>query len=470
MSYIRLLYILLIAAHYRLDVFLTHTKIIWPIRLFVIINPMAWFRGNYRSRGARLRLALIKLGPIFIKFGQVLSTRPDLMPPDIVIELAKLQEHVPAFSSRKVIQLLTQAYHKPIAQMFKQFDKQPLASASIAQVHAATLPNGDDVVVKIVRPTIKKIITKDIRVLHLLATYANKKLANADFLHLTEVVSEFETTIFNELDMRLEAENASTLRQNFNDTDILYVPKVYWPYVRKNIIVMERIYGIRISDTKTLNAKKVNLKKLAEDGVQIFYTQVFRDKFFHADMHPGNIFVNIDNPQHPTYCGIDFGIMGVLTEDDKYYMGENFLAFFNRDYRRVAQLHIDSGWVPADTDIIKFEAAMRETFDPMFKKPLNEISFGQVLVNLLRVAQQFKMHVQPQLVLLQKTLLNVEGLGRQLYPELDLWATAKPHLEQIMRGKLTLIDRIKLSKKQWGNFSFDLEKLPQTIKKILSLF
>lgn len=473
--YFRLFYIFWVIARYKLYVLIPRSpankKIIGLLQCLFMLNPLAWWRQSYASRGQRLRQALITLGPIFVKFGQILSTRPDLLPEDIVKELSKLQDSVPPFSHTKAMAILQHEYSQPLSEVFPTIDDKPLASASIAQVYGATLYDANDVksdvVIKIVRPNIEKIIKKDIQVLFLLAELANKKLAQAKLLRLPEVVAEFETTILKELDMRLEAENASKLRQNFETSKILYVPKVYWPLVRKNILVMERIYGIAISDIATLQAKGANFKKLAQDGVEIFYTQVFRDRFFHADMHPGNIFVNVDNPQNPVYCGIDFGIMGVLNEQDNYYMGENFLAFFNRDYHRVAELHIESGWVPADTNLKEFEQAIKTIFDPMFKKPLNEVSFGQVLISLLKVAQQFNMVVQPQLVLLQKTLLNVEGLGRQLYPQLDLWETAKPHLERIMGKKITLLDRFKLFTHRCQKISFDLEKLPETIRAIL---
>ncbi len=469
MTYLRLLYILSILAHYRLDTFVKNAKLVWLIRLFVLLDPLSWFQNKQQSRGIRLTKALIKLGPIFVKFGQVLSTRPDILPKDIVKELIRLQDRVPAFSSKKVVALLTEAYNKPIDQVFKHFDNEPLASASVAQVHAATLYDDSDVVVKIVRPNIRGTIQNDLKILHLLAKIGTKVLANAEYLHLPEIVNEFETTILNELDMRLEAENATRLRNNFDDSDLLYVPKIYWPYVRNNVLVMERIYGVRISDIDILKSKKANFKKLAEDGVEIFYTQVFRDQFFHADMHSGNILVNVDDPENPIYCGIDFGIMGTLTDQDKYYMGENFLAFFNNDYRRVAELHIESGWVPKDTSIPAFEQALKATFGPMFNKSISETSFGNVFTELLKVAQVFNMHVQPQLVLLQKTLLNVEGLGRQLYPELNLWETAKPHLERIMGKKISLKMRLGLLKAQWRNLSFDLTALPKTIEKILNV-
>lgn len=469
MAGLRLFYILWIMASYRLDQVIPLRHLRWLLRGLAYCNPLTWFRHKPHSRAKRLRLALVKLGPIFVKFGQVLSTRPDLLPADIVAELAKLQDQVPSFATKDVKKILAIAYPQPLTEIFSQFEWQPLASASIAQVHTATLVDGSDVVVKIVRPNIQPLIKRDVAVLYLLARLANKVLPKADFLHLNEVVVEFEATLLRELDMRLEAENAAKLKQNFADSDLLYVPKIYWPLVRSNILVLERIYGIRISDIAQLKQRGANFKVLAEDGVKIFYTQVFRDKFFHADMHPGNIFVDVSNPNKPTYCGVDFGIMGTLTDDDQYYLGENFLAFFNRDYRRVALLHIESGWVPQDTPVAEFEAALRAVFDPMFRKPLNEVSFGQVMVNLLKVAQQFNMHVQPQLVLLQKTLLNVEGLGRQLYPQLDLWQTAKPQLEAIMRRPLSLMDRLSWLRQQIAGVSFKLDQLPNTISKMLDI-
>lgn len=466
---LRLFYILWIMASYRLDQVIPARHLRWVLRILAFCNPLTWFRHKPQSRAQRLRLALIKLGPLFVKFGQVLSTRPDLLPADIVTELAKLQDQVPPFSTREVKNILSVAYTQPLTEIFAEFEWQPLASASIAQVHTTTLIDGSDVVVKIVRPNIQSLIKRDVAVLYLLARLANKVLPKADYLHLDEVVAEFEATLLRELDMRLEAENATRLKQNFADSDLLYVPKIYWPLVRSNILVLERIYGIRISDIAQLKQRGANFKKLAEDGVKIFYTQVFRDKFFHADMHPGNIFVDVSNPNKPVYCGVDFGIMGTLTDNDQYYLGENFLAFFNRDYRRVALLHIESGWVPADTSVADFEVALRAVFDPMFRKPINEVSFGQVMVNLLAVAQQFNMHVQPQLVLLQKTLLNVEGLGRQLYPQLDLWQTAKPQLEAIMRRPLSFADRFNWLKQQVQGISFKLEQLPDTISKVLDV-
>lgn len=423
-------------ARHRIDTLLPVSKINWVIRSFTLFQPAAWKNNHYDTRGQRLRLALETLGTIFVKFGQTLSTRPDILPDDIVIELSKLQDKVPPFSSALALQLIQTAYGKPATAIFKDFSITPLASASVAQVHAATLPDGSTVVVKIVRPNIKKLITHDIKLLYFLARCLVRYWPEAKRLRLHEVIAEFEKIIYYELDMQREAANASQLRRNFNDSPLLYVPQIYWDYCRANILVMERIYGVKIVDLTLLRARNTDLKKLAERGVEIFYTQVFRDKFFHADMHPGNVFVDITDPQDPKYLGIDFGIMGTLNDEDQYYLAQNFLAFFKRDYRKVAQLHVDSGWVPATTRVDELESGIRTVCEPIFNKPLSDISFAAVLINLFQVARQFDMEVQPQLVLLQKTLLNIEGLGRQLYPTLNLWETAKPFLESMMRKQL----------------------------------
>ena len=438
MTLLRLLCIFWVLSRYRLDRLFKRTKVVWLFYPFLLINIPAWFRTTQHERGQRLRQCLEDLGPIFVKFGQVLSTRPDLIPHDIAQELAKLQDQVPPFPGQQAIQLIETAYQNSISDIFQSFDAQPLASASVAQVHAATLTTGEDVIVKIIRPQIARVIRHDIRLLYILARLLTWLWKDAKRLHPSEVVREFDKTIFAELDMRREAANATQLRHNFIHSNIMYVPKIYWQYTKASILTMERIYGIRISDIDTLQANSVDMKLLAERGVEIFYSQVFRDRLFHADMHPGNIFVDITDPDNPKYCGVDFGIVGSLTEEDHYYLAQNFLAFFNRDYHRVAQLHIDSGWVSLDTRADELEAAIRVVCEPIFNKPLSEISFGQVLLQLFNVARQFNMEVQPQLVLLQKTLLNVEGLGRQLYPQLDLWQTAKPHLEHIMRRQTSL--------------------------------
>lgn len=429
---IRLVTIYRVVVRYGLDELILSTKLFRPLRLVSYLTPGYWLRPKHLTRGMRIRLALEELGPIFVKFGQILSTRRDLLPDDVAGELAKLQDRVMPFNGQVAHRLLEQAYGRPLSVVFAYFDDTPIAAASIAQVHAARLHNGREVVVKVLRPGIKTIIHKDIQLLYLFAEIANRYWIEGRRLRPREVVAEFEKNLENELDLMQEAANATQLRRNFQHTDLLYVPEVEWDYTQSNVLVLERINGVPISDITTLTCHGVNFKHLAEIGVEIFFTQVFRDNFFHADMHPGNIFVNLTNPQHPHYIAVDFGIMGTLSQEDQHYLAANFLAFFQRDYHRVAELHVHSGWVPANTRVEEFEGAIRSVCEPIFDKPLKEISFGLVLLRLFQTARRFNVEVQPQLVLLQKTLLNIEGLGRQLYPELDLWKTAKPYLERWM--------------------------------------
>jgi ubiquinone biosynthesis protein len=404
------------------------------------------------TRGARLRLALHDLGPIFVKFGQILSTRRDLLPEDIADELALLQDQVKPFNNQHAMALIEKALEQPISELFSQFEEEPLASASIAQVHTATMHDGKDVVVKIIRPGIDKIIKHDISLLMIMARLLARVSKDGRRLRPVEVVADYERTIYSELDLQSEAANTSQLRRNFKDSDALYVPEVYWDYTRTNVMVMERIYGIPVADIAALTAQNTNMKRLAEKGVEIFFTQVFRDSFFHADMHPGNIFISTENPDDPQYIAIDCGIVGSLTTEDQSYLARNLMAFFNQDYYQVAKLHVESGWVPADTKVNEFEVAIRSVLEPVFEKPLHEISFGQVLLRLFQTARRFNMEVQPQLVLLQKTLLNIEGLGRQLYPQLDLWTTAKPYLERWMKdrvGPKAIFKEMKRQAPQW---------------------
>ncbi|MGV6809768.1 MAG: ubiquinone biosynthesis regulatory protein kinase UbiB [bacterium] len=402
------------------------------------LAPWNWFKRWRKksapsvSRETRIRLALEDLGPIFIKLGQTLSTRPDLIPPALVKELTYLQDRVPPFENEAAKALIEQALGKPTEEIFQHFEKQPLASASIAQVHAATLKNGRQVVVKVVRPTIEPVIRHDIELLYVLAQLMQRYHKDGVRLRPVEVIQEYEKTILDELDLVHEAANASQLHRNFADSTDLYIPEIYWDYCQSNVIVMERIYGVPIGDIETLQAHHVNMKRLSERGVEIFFTQVFRHNFFHADMHPGNIFVDISDPNDPKYLAVDFGIVGSLSPDDQRYLAENFHAFFNRDYKRVAELHVESGWIPADTRVDEFEAAIRTVCEPIFQQPIAEISFGNLLLRLFQTARRFDMEVQPQLVLLQKTMLNIEGLGRQLYPDLDLWVTAKPFIQRWM--------------------------------------
>lgn len=406
-----------------------------------------------RPRGERIRLALEELGPVFIKLGQALSTRLDLLPDDIAEELIKLQDKVPPFDADLARQEIEAALGQPVSEVFASFEKQPLASASVAQVHRATLHSGEKVVVKVLRPGIEETIRRDVAVLYELARIAAKYSQDARRLRPLEVVAEYEKTILDELDLMREAANGSTLRRNFENSPLLYVPAVHWDYCRQRVLVLEEIHGIPIGDIKALKAAGTNFQVLAERGVEIFFTQVFRDNFFHADMHPGNIFVDVRDPQNPSYISVDFGIIGSLTEEDQRYLAWNFIAFFNRDYRRVAELHIESGWVPADTRVDDFEAAARAVCEPFFDKPLGEISFGMVLLRLFSLGRRFKMEIQPQLVLLQKTLLNIEGLGRQLYPELNLWNTAKPYLEKWAKERFS-------PQALWEQWQHKLPELP----------
>lgn len=416
--------------------------------------PWTWQTRIQASRGEQIRLALESLGPIFIKFGQALSTRLDLLPPDIAQELVKLQDQVPPFDPAQAMALIESTLGKPINQLYKHFDAQPLASASIAQVHTASLHDGTEVVVKVVRPDIKPVIQLDIGILRTLAKLVEFLVPFTRCLHPVEVVGEFEKTILDELDLMREAANAGQLRRNFEGSSLLYVPDIYWSHTQGGVMTMERIYGIPVSDIEQLKSNGISLHDLSEKGVIIFFTQVFKHNFFHADMHPGNIFVLPDG----RYAAIDFGIMGTLTPEDQRYLAENFLAFFNRDYWRVAQLHIDSRWVAADTRVNELEAAIRSVCEPIFDRPLKEISFGLFLLRLFQVARRFRMEVQPQLVLLQKTLLNIEGLGRQLNDELDLWKTAKPFLQNWMNERLGPKGFVRGMKEQ---LPYLLENLPQ---------
>ena len=386
-------------------------------------------------RGERLRCALQEMGPIFVKFGQILSTRRDLVPPDIADELALLQDQVPPFPTEQAVSIIENALGGDVDKLFASFEREPLASASIAQVHAATLPDGQDVVVKVVRPDVEAQLRQDVDLLLYIANLAHRYWDGAKRVRPRDIVSEFETFVFDELDMQREAANASMLRRNFENSDDLYIPDVYWPYCRDRVLVLERVSGIPVNDLDALRNAGVDLPKLAKRGIKVFYTQVFRDNLFHADMHPGNILVDASDPANASFIAMDFGIVASLTPKDLYYIAENFIALFNRDYFRVAKLHVDAGWVPPDTRLDEMEAAVRSVGEPNFTRPLNEISFGKLLMKLFQVARRFNLQIQPQLIMLQKTLLNIEGLGRQLYPDLDIWAVAKPELEAIMREK-----------------------------------
>ena len=436
MKVLRFLRIMMVALRFGLDdILLSHERVRF---LRPWTNRALFWRDLSTPRAVRLRLALEALGPIFVKFGQMLSTRRDLLPPDIADELAKLQDRVPPFPAEAVIATLNRCYHRPVGEVFATFEREPAASASVAQVHFAQLPNGTPVAVKVLRPGIEDIIAHDLALMDTAAGILERISADAHRLKPREVVREFEKTIRDELDLTREAANCSQLRRNFRHSPTLLVPEIYWDYTTQEVLVMERMIGIPIGRVDELQQAGIDLKRLARWGVEIFFTQVFRDGYFHADMHPGNIFVAVDPSNHGKYIALDFGIMGTLSEKDKSYLAQNFLAFFRRDYRRVATAHIESGWVPADTRIDELEAEIRVVLEPIFDRPLKDISLGKVLVSLFRASRRFNVEVQPQLTLLQKTLLAVEGLGRQLDPDLDLWVTAKPFLERWMTDQIGL--------------------------------
>ncbi len=467
-QFLRLLRIIWVVAKYRLEsLFDDLTLPLW-FRVFLMLLPWRYLPKNAAPRGERLRLALEELGPIFIKFGQMLSTRRDLLPDDIAFELQKLQDQVPPFAGEEAVSIIEQSMGSAIGEIFDQFAVTPLASASVAQVHAARLYSGEEVVVKVIRPGIAKVIKQDVALLYLFARIVEKAWSEGRRLRPVEVIAEYEKTILDELDLRKEAGNASQLKRNFDGEKILYVPEVYWDYTHSGMMVMERIYGVPVSNLEQLEAQGTDFKLLAERGVEIFFTQVFRDSFFHADMHPGNIYVSHEHPDDPQYIALDFGIVGSLTPEDQNYLARNFLAFFKRDYKQVAQLHIDSGWVPADTNVNDFETAIRSVCEPIFEKPLKEISFGHVLLGLFQTARRFHMEVQPQLVLLQKTLLNIEGLGRQLYPDLDLWKTAKPFLEDWMKERMGVKGIYRNLKQQAPELIEQLPRLPSLLHDALT--
>ncbi|GKV78864.1 putative protein kinase UbiB [Pectobacterium carotovorum subsp. carotovorum] len=460
-SELRRLYgIVRVLLSYGLDELIPKMRLTLPLRAGRRL--LFWLPNRHRTKplGERLRLALQELGPVWIKFGQMMSTRRDLFPPAIADQLAMLQDKVEPFDgklAREQIELSMGGIL--LEEWFDDFDIKPLASASIAQVHTACLKStGKEIVIKVIRPDILPVIKADMRLMKRLAGWLPHLLPDGRRLRPREVVLEYEKTLLDELNLLREAANAIQLRRNFENSPMLYVPEVYSDYCSEGMLVMERIYGIPVSDVDALTANGTDMKLLAERGVQVFFTQVFRDSFFHADMHPGNIFISYEHPEDPQYIGIDCGIVGSLNKEDKRYLAENFIAFFNRDYRKVAELHVDSGWVPPDTNVADFEFAIRTVCEPIFEKPLAEISFGHVLLNLFNTARRFNMEVQPQLVLLQKTLLYVEGVGRQLYPQLDLWKTAKPFLENWLKQQVGLPAVFRALKEK---APFWAEKLPE---------
>jgi ubiquinone biosynthesis protein len=454
-------------ARFGLDQVVLSIHFFRPLYLLGVINPFNWFRSKDQSQAERLRLCIESLGPIFIKFGQMMATRRDLFGDEITDELEKLLDRVPPFPWIQARDIVEQQLGMSLQQAFRTFDENEIASASIAQVYGAQLPDGQKVVVKVVRPGIERKIRQDIEVLMMLARMADRYWDEAKRVKPIQIVREFETTILNELDLVREAANANQLRRNFEGSADLYVPQVHWDYCRSKVMVMERISGIAVSDIKQLQAQEINLEVLSRKGVEIFFTQVFRHNYFHADMHPGNIFVATDNAEDPQYIAVDFGIMGSLSASDQRYLAENFAAFFNRDYRRVAELHVDSGWVDRDTRIDEFEATIRSVCEPMFQRPLAEISFGQLLLRLFQTARAFNMEIQPQLLLLEKTFLHIEGIGRQLYPQLDLWDTAKPFIERWLSEQLGIRALARGIKKNLPYIAEHLPDLPQLAFKAL---
>ncbi len=461
---LRLFRINWVLLRHGLDEVILATHLFRPLRWILYVTPWYWLRRDLPPYPVRVRRALEDLGPIFVKFGQILSTRRDLLPDDLAVELAKLQDQVPPFPGEQARALIEKAWGRPVEQVLDAFDPAPLASASIAQVHTGRLKDGTQVVVKVLRPGIQRTIGQDLGLLYTVAQLAERYWKDGRRLRPVEVVREYEKTIYDELDLQREAANASQLRRNWLGSEMLYVPEIYWDWTHSGIMVMERIYGTPVSDVPRLKAQGVSMRQLGERGVEIFFTQVFRDNFFHADMHPGNIFVEPSG----RYIAIDFGIVGTLNTEDQRYLAENLLAFFERDYRRVAELHVESGWVPAGTRVDEFESAIRTVCEPIFQKPLAEISFGHFLLRLFQTARRFDMEVQPQLVLLQKTLLNIEGLGRQLYPELDLWTTAKPFMERWMRERVGLLGLLERTRRNLISVADQLPELPLVANRLLS--
>ena len=457
MTSIRLLHIQWVLLRHGLDELVLSLHLLRPLRWLLYVLPWHWFRRIRAPQAVRVRRALEDLGPIFVKFGQMLSTRRDLLPTDLADELARLQDRVPPFDGAIARTVIEQALGSPVDQLFRDFDTTPLASASVAQVHTAKL--GDThVIVKVLRPGIDRVIRRDLKLMYAVARLAERYWPASRRLHPVDLVHEYEAIIFGELDLSREAANAGQLRRNFEHSDLLYVPEVFWDYTATQVMTMERIYGIRINDRAALDRHGVNLKVLAERGVEIFFTQVFDHNFFHADMHPGNIFISYETPDSPKYSAVDFGIMGSLSEFDQRYLALNFAAFFNRDYRRVAELHVECGWVPPETRVADFESAIRTVCEPIFQRPFADISFGYLLLRLFQTARRFKMEVQPQLALLQKTLLNIEGVGRELYPDLNLWTTAKPFIDRWVQEQTGLSAMARTLRTQ----------LPQWVERLLN--
>lgn len=463
----RLIRINFILMRYNIDEIILGTHWFYPLRYFVYLNPYYWALKDKYTRAERIRLAIEELGPIFVKAGQIISTRRDLLPDDVAIELAKLQDRVPPFSGKKARHIIEKSLGKSIESTFTQFDAKALASASIAQVHAAKLTGGESVVIKVLRPNIENIIDRDVDLLRSLAKLADRYWYNARHFKPIQLVEEVAQTLYDELDLLREGANASQLRRNFAGSELLYIPKIYWDFSRHNILVTERIHGIPIHDVEKLKQAGVNMKKLAERGIEIFFTQVFRDSFFHADLHPGNLFVSVKDPEDPTYIAVDFGIVGSLSQNDQRYIAENMIAFFKRDYQRVAELHIACGWLPPDTRIDQFEGAIRAVSEPIFEQPLREMSFGKLLMSLFQVARRFNINIQPQLILLQKTLLSIEGLSRSLAPDFDLWSSASPQIEKWLKKQVGVRSFLRRMRDNLPLWSEQFPEIPALLYEVL---
>ncbi len=467
MRFFRIIRIITVSVRHRLDRLIPETvPLPWWFR--ALVGPLRLFPVPAASPAVSLRLALEALGPVFIKFGQILSTRKDLLSSELAEELEKLQDRVPPFDSRLSIRMIEESIGSPVSDVFASISETPLASASVAQVHTGVLKSGEEVAVKVIRPGVEVTIRRDTSVMYLVAGLVERLWDDGKRLHPVDIVRDYENTILNELDLELEAANTRRLRDNWLHSGKLYVPEVHEHLSGRNVMVMERIYGITASDIDALRTHGVNRRKLAHLGVEIFFTQVFEDNFFHADMHPGNVFVDITDPEDPTYIALDCAIIGSLTENDKTYLAKNLIAFFHQDYREVARLHVDSGWVPPDTDVDEFERVIRLVCEPIFQKPIKDISFGKLLVSLFQTARRFDMEVQPQLVLLQKTLLNIEGLGRQIYDELDLWETAAPFMERWMEDRVGLRGTLRSVGRNIPRWIEQLPEIPDLVYSALT--
>lgn len=467
-QFVRLLSIQRTFIRHGVDEIVLGIPLLRPFRFLLYLLPWNWRRRDFAPTAVRIRHVLEELGPIYVKFGQILSTRRDLLPDDIAEELARLQDRVPPFPGIEARAIVEEEYGKSVQEVFSEFDAEPLASASIAQVHAARLKDGREVIVKVVRPGIRTTIRRDIGLMYIVAEGLERYWSEGRRLQPTGVVAEFEKTLLDELDLMREAANASQLRRNFRDDPAIHVPEVIWELCRRKVMVMERVSGIRVDDVAALKRAGVDMRRLAEKGVELFFTQVFRDHFFHADMHPGNLFVDPrDGGRNARFIPVDFGIMGSLSDFDQRYLAENFLAFMNRDYRRVAELHVESGWVPVDTRVDEFEFSIRSVCEPIFDRPVKEVSVGRLLLRLFQTAQRFHMKILPQLLLLQKTLVNVEGVGRQLYPDLDLWAAARPPLERWMRQRVSVRALARSARERLPAIAERLPELPKIAFDVL---